>query len=270
VTGVQTCALPIYPEDKELQRLYRELAFFLRDLGTQYNKFDMNGIFATQYLTKDAFKLPGNINVDFRDACQNQTLLRLPPNQAQVMRLLQRSELQEMRALRTGFGFMGFATGDIIRMAAGYISPDDIKAVSSMVPPAPRVGGLFPGWSAGDTGGRSSGLVVPAGAINRVPQKNTQDLEKGPFMVEMGDGKSSLNGLVQSPPTTSNVPPFVPRDGKDKLVSPDRWDDLVFWYGKLGSVGKALDKMGITNSRYEKHASYILEVRGYKLRKEAN
>jgi hypothetical protein len=136
------------PEDKELQKFYRRLALFMRDLGTAYNKFDMNGIFATQYLTKDAFKLPGGFNIDFRDACQNQTLLRLPPNQAQVMRLLQREELREMRTLRQGFGFMGFATGDIIRMASGNITKQDIENIAPMVPPAPKLSKQFTGWVA--------------------------------------------------------------------------------------------------------------------------
>ena len=136
------------PDDKELQKFYRRLALFMRDLGTAYNKFDMNGIFATQYLTKDAFKLPGGFNIDFRDACQNQTLLRLPPNQAQVMRLLQREELREMRTLRQGFGFMGFATGDIIRMCSGNITKQDIESIASMVPPAPQITRQFTGWAA--------------------------------------------------------------------------------------------------------------------------
>jgi hypothetical protein len=134
------------PEDKELQKFYRRLALFMRDLGTAYNKFEMNGIFATQYLTKDAFKLPGGFSIDFRDACQNQTLLRLPPNQAQVMRLLQREELKEMRTLRQGFGFMGFATGDVIRMCSGNITKQDIESIAALVPPAPRIGSQFTGW----------------------------------------------------------------------------------------------------------------------------
>lgn len=252
------------PDDKELQKFYKRLALFMRDLGTAYNKFGMDGIFATQYLTKDAFKLPGGFNIDFRDACQNQTLLRLPPNQAQVMRLLQRSELQEMRTLRQGFGFMGFATGDIIRMAAGYISPDDIKAVASLVPPAPRVGAQFSGWSAsGTVGRRASGLVVPSEYVNGASQRNTGELENGAFSVPGGVPNSDMSGLVvPSEPTPDDAPTFEPKNG-DKLVPDNQHDDLSYWYGRVNNIRKACEKIGLSH-RYERHASYILEQRGHK------
>ncbi len=122
--------------DKEIIALYRDLAFFMRDLGTQYNKFGMNGIFASQYITKDAFKLPGG-NIDFRDGCQNQTLLRLPPNQAQAMRLIDKADLPGIRKLAPGHGYMGFASGDIIRMASGNVTREDIEYVAGLAAPSP-------------------------------------------------------------------------------------------------------------------------------------
>jgi hypothetical protein len=36
------------PQNKAIQQLFRHLALFMRDLGTQYNKFEVNGIFASQ------------------------------------------------------------------------------------------------------------------------------------------------------------------------------------------------------------------------------
>jgi hypothetical protein len=139
------------PDDKEIQALYRDLTVFMRALGTEYNKFALNGIFASQYVTKDAFKLPGNVNVDFRDGCQNQTLLRLPANQAQAMRLLDRAELRGVRQLGPGHGYMGFYDGSIIRMAAGNVDPADMQMAGSMVKAAPgnktqfAVGGIESG-----------------------------------------------------------------------------------------------------------------------------
>jgi hypothetical protein len=121
------------PGNKAIQQLYRHLALFMRDLGTQYNKFDVNGIFASQYVTKDAFRLPGGGNVDFRDGCQSQGLLRLPPNQAQAMRLLPSGELRGMRALPTGHGYLGFSSGDVIRMAFGNVTTQDIEQIGRMI-----------------------------------------------------------------------------------------------------------------------------------------
>jgi hypothetical protein len=121
------------PGNKAIQQLYRHLALFMRDLGTQYNKFGVNGIFASQYVTKDAFRLPGGGNVDFRDGCQSQGLLRLPPNQAQAMRLLPGGELRGMRALPTGHGYLGFSSGDVIRMAFGNVTAQDIEQIGRMM-----------------------------------------------------------------------------------------------------------------------------------------
>jgi hypothetical protein len=125
------------PDDKEYQQLFIGLARFMRSLGTEYNKFGLNGIFASQYVTKDAFKLPGNVNIDFRDACQNQTLLRLPPNQAAAMRLLDRAELRGVRQLKQGHGYMGFYDGGVIRMASGNVSLLDIQMAGQIVQASP-------------------------------------------------------------------------------------------------------------------------------------
>jgi hypothetical protein len=73
-------------QNKEVISFYRDFALFLRDLGTQYAKWHVSGILASQYVTKDAFSLPGG-KIDFRDGCHNQIILRLPPNQAQALRL---------------------------------------------------------------------------------------------------------------------------------------------------------------------------------------
>jgi hypothetical protein len=272
-----------HPEDKELQKLYRDLAFFMRDLGTQYNKYDVNGIFATQYLTKEAFKLPGNQNVDFRDACQNQTLLRLPPNQAQVMRLLQRDELREMRALRQGFGFMGFATGDIIRMAASNITLEDIKYIASLVPAAPTTGNQFTGWSAPrasqtvESNGANLG-TVGAGPISRasgyptvpetppgIPHKSHLD---GAFTRTTGELENPVKPLIEQSGRIPDASPFGPGDMQ---FTDEQVTEFIKLFKGLRNRKECLRRMrnprsasgyGLSN-RYDKHAMLIIEQ--YKL-----
>jgi hypothetical protein len=119
-------------DNKEIHALYRDLCLFMRDLGTQYAKFLMAGIFASQYATKDAFKLPG-MSIDFRDGCHNQTILRMPPNQAQAMRLLQREELREVRSLPPGQGYMGLYTGEIMRMGIGDVEVSALQEAGRML-----------------------------------------------------------------------------------------------------------------------------------------
>lgn len=233
-----------HPEDKELQKLYRDLAFFMRDLGTQYNKYDVNGIFATQYLTKDAFKLPGNYNVDFRDACQNQTLLRLPPNQAQVMRLLQRDELREMRALRQGFGFMGFATGDIIRMAASNITLEDIEHIASLVPAAPTVGKQFTGWNA-DMGRSQAAKVV----------------ESDTHKTEHSRSQNSVNQPVDSVGESPDVRPMFP------MLNDIQAAQFKAMYPKIGSIDGCLDNIEGCNHRHRQHARMLIEQFGLKAKR---
>ncbi len=46
-------------QNKEVIALYRDFALFLRDLGTQYAKWQVSGVLASQYVTKEAFALPG-------------------------------------------------------------------------------------------------------------------------------------------------------------------------------------------------------------------
>ncbi len=58
---------------------------------------------------------------------------------------------------------------------------------------------------------------------------------------------------------------YIPR-GDDKFLPENLHDDLQYWYRKVGNVNDALAKMGITNSRYRRHAAYVLEQCGLKRR----
>jgi hypothetical protein len=256
--------------NKEILALYRELAFFMRDLGTQYNKFDINGIFASQYITKDAFKLPGG-NIDFRDGCQNQTLLRLPPNQAQAMRLIDKKDLPGIRLLPPGHGFMGFACGDIIRMASGNVTRQDIEYVAQLTAPSPsrKTQYTVPGTGHGraSSGTRRDMLVEPMGHEFRDAHRTLYDDDVAAFQegraLSAGRPQNTVSAVVESVPP---CPAFVPQ-GDDKLVPDALHDELAHWYPIAKSVRGALQKVGITNNRYTRHASYLLEQRGLKARK---
>ena len=56
---------------------------------------------------------------------------------------------------------------------------------------------------------------------------------------------------------------FLPT-GDDKILPDDRHDELAFWYRKNGNVNDALAAMGITNSRYRRHAAYLVAQMGLK------
>jgi hypothetical protein len=247
------------PEDKEIQALYRDLAFFMRDMGTQYNKYDVNGIFATQYLTKNAFKLPRGLDVDFRDACQNQTLLRLPPNQAQVMRLLQREELREMRALRPGFGFMGFATGDIIRMAAGNILKEDIEQIAPLVLPAPPVHHFSPGW-----GEREHPKLRVVEGSRTVLEAENPEFSHTHHSVQNVPGGRQGEPVVRAERGSEPVQnEFVPVSPSDKMLSELQQQILVAHYRSGEHDVKALLRaQGLGIGTYYHHACYVLDSLG--------
>ena len=119
-------------QNKEVIAFYRDFALFLRDLGTQYGKWLVAGAFASQYVTKDAFTLPGG-KIDFRDGCHNQTILRLPPNQAQALRLLEPEVLRRVRSLPPGQGYMGLFTGELLHMGIGDVTVSDVQEVGKLV-----------------------------------------------------------------------------------------------------------------------------------------
>ncbi len=56
---------------------------------------------------------------------------------------------------------------------------------------------------------------------------------------------------------------FLPT-GDDKILPEDRYDELAFWYRKKGTVNDALAAMNITNSRYRRHAAYLVAQMGLK------
>jgi hypothetical protein len=116
------------------------------------------------------------------------------------------------------------------------------------------------------------GRVVPSEEQKRDTQRITGSLVNSDFLagrdVSAGVPKSDTNGPVEAVTGIPTSPDgdFIPQ-GDDKFVPDELWPDLAYWYGKVGNARKALEKMGMTNSRYTRHASYILESQGFKSKK---
>lgn len=79
----------------------------------------------------------------------------------------------------------------------------------------------------------------------------------------LGRPQTRLNEPVEAVEGHTDTSEFIPLKD-DKYLPADQWEDLFYFYGKLGNVRAALLKMGITNSRYSRHASFLLEQRGMK------
>jgi hypothetical protein len=206
------------PGNKAIQQLYRHLALFMRDLGTQYNKFNVNGIFASQYVTKDAFRLPGGGNVDFRDGCQSQGLLRLPPNQAQAMRLLPGGELRGMRALPTGHGYLGFSSGDVIRMAFGNVTAQDIEQIGHMMTPVSHGRQFAFPYGAG----QQASYAPHESHSTTLPLDTKQTAPVSPYGNSGNDTETPVETAPEARPTRiidDVFPAFVGTDPPSTLVS---------------------------------------------------
>jgi hypothetical protein len=244
------------PANKAIQQLYRHLALFMRDLGTQYNKFDVNGIFASQYVTKDAFRLPGGGHVDFRDGCQSQGLLRLPPNQAQAMRLLPSHELRGMRALPTGHGYLGFSNGDVIRMAFGTVTTQDIEQIGRMLAPPPLSTRQF----------ATSTQPEPISTRSNPAVQN--DFERTAQPLNRRSFPYPSEVVTGTPQEAMNQPEEPVQQGtakvqrvKPKQFTPEQEMEFMGRYCKVGDIKKCLGAMGLGIGTYYDCAAHVVERR---------
>ena len=242
------------PGNKAIQQLYRHLALFMRDLGTQYNKFGVNGIFASQYVTKDAFRLPGGGNVDFRDGCQSQGLLRLPPNQAQAMRLLPSAELRGMRALPTGHGYLGFSSGDVIRMAFGNVTTQDIEQIGHMLASSPLstrqfATGTFPE----PAGTRSNPTVAGDSERTAKPTYLIPDLSE----VATGTPQEGMN----QPEEPVQLGTAKVHRVKPKQFTSEQEMEFMQRYSEVPDIKKCLGAMGLGIGSYYACAAQVVERR---------
>ncbi len=252
-------------DNRDIQQLYRELALFMRDLGAQYNKFGMNGLFASQYVTKDAFKLPGG-NVDFRDACQSQGLLRLPPNQAQAMRMLTPAELAGMRKLAPGHGYMAFSGGDIIRMACGNVTRQDMEDVARMIDP-PKLSRQFsPGARVVPSEPRWCPAFEPAPPILQSTMKAGASMP-GQTDRQTGALQNRCDPPVEpaSPSTREHLEGTEGTTRVKKRFTPAQELAFINLYSDTPNIRKCLSTMHLSQGDYQAYASQVVEQR--KLRK---
>ncbi|MBO0777245.1 MAG: hypothetical protein J2P37_00255 [Ktedonobacteraceae bacterium] len=241
-------------ENPEIRALYRDLALFMRDLGTQYNKFGINGIFASQYVTKDAFRLPG-ASIDFRDGCQSQTLLRLPANQAQAMRLLDKDELKGIRQLPPGHGYMGFFTGDIIRMAAGNVTLQDLELAGRMLHAVPTARRYTPGTDMEPGGtrlntGRTRVIEEDFRTTESVPAagRNTGELENT-FTPVVEPVEQGTEGVPEVPGTARQPKEFTNEQALEFMRK----------YAKEKSIKRTLMAMHLSYGDYQACASRLVQ-----------
>ncbi len=119
--------------DKRIKNLYLGLALFMQSIGTQTAKFGMTGLFGSQFVTKDELG-----EVEIRDACMSQLLLRLHPTQAQAMRILGKSAIQQIPRLDKGHGFLMLSNSfEPMRVAAGNVTQEDLALLASQLSSAP-------------------------------------------------------------------------------------------------------------------------------------
>lgn len=119
--------------NKEVKRLYLALALFMQSLGMQTAKFGMTGLYGSQFVTKEALG-----EIDFRDACMSQLILRLPPIQARAMGILGPDAVKTVPKLEKGHGYLMLSDApEPLRVASGNVTPADLAQLAAMSPPSP-------------------------------------------------------------------------------------------------------------------------------------
>ena len=119
--------------DKQLRQVYLNLALFMQSLGIQTAKFGMTGLFASQFATKEHLG-----EIDFRDACMSQLIMRLHPTQAQAMRILGPSAVREIPKFRPGHGFLLLSDAtEVRRVVSGNVTAQDLAYLANLLPPSP-------------------------------------------------------------------------------------------------------------------------------------
>ncbi len=121
-------------QEKLIRQLYTDLAVFMQSIGTQTAKFGMTGLFASQFATKDALG-----EIDFRDSCMSQFIMRLHPIQAQAMRILGKDRVNAIPKFPKGHGFLllSDSTSEPLRVAAGNVTMQDLTVFAGQLPPSP-------------------------------------------------------------------------------------------------------------------------------------
>ena len=143
--------------DPHIKQLYRNLALFMQSLGIQTAKFGITGLFASQFATKEALG-----EIDFRDACMSQLIMRLHPTQAQAMRILGPEAVRDIPKFLPGHGFLLLSDAtEVRRVATSNVAIEDLERLARLLPPSPlqakvAKAGLKPGRNR-----LESGSIIP-------------------------------------------------------------------------------------------------------------
>lgn len=122
-------------QDKAIRQLYLELAMFMQSMGIATAKYGMTGLYASQMATKESLG-----EVDFRDACMSQLVMRLAPNQAQAMRILGKERVNAIPKFSKGHGYLLLAdSGDVLHVASGNVTQQDLTVFANQLPASPLV-----------------------------------------------------------------------------------------------------------------------------------
>ena len=168
--------------DKRIRQLYLELALFMQSLGIQTAKFGMTGLFASQFATKEALG-----EIDFRDACMSQLIMRLHPTQAQAMRILGPEAVREIPKFPKGHGFLLLADAtEVRRVATHNVEALDLEHLARLLPPSPLKAKVT----------RSGRSQVESGAI--IPIRS--EVEAPDFDEETSAKPTRNQGRTQFPP----------------------------------------------------------------------
>ena len=122
-------------QSKEIKQLYLSLALFMQSIGTQTAKFGITGLFASQFATKEQLG-----EIEIRDACMSQFIMRLHPTQAQAMRVLGREVIRDIPKLPKGHGYLMLSdSSEARRVASGNVTGGDLITAATLLPPSPLV-----------------------------------------------------------------------------------------------------------------------------------
>jgi len=124
-----------HSSDKNIRQLYLDLALFMQSLGIQTAKYGITGLFASQFATKEQLG-----EIDFRDACMSQLIMRLHPTQAQAMRVLGKEAVREIPKFPKGHGYLLLSdSSETRRVAAGNVTQADLTTLARVLPPSPLI-----------------------------------------------------------------------------------------------------------------------------------
>lgn len=253
----------------DVRRVYFNFAVFLLEMSTQYAKFGISGILASQYVTKADFKVKyKGHEVDCRDGCINQTTFRLPGNQASALGRIDSRVKPFIPDLKTGFGYMALPGRGTIRMASGNLVAGDLELIAPTIRDNRK---YHSHHFAMQEAPRRNWRVTPSGSLRGTSTISTQEDDDTPFAAECEDesvdadehvlhpyGKP-LGGISQRYPGATQEAPACYK----KVFTPEQEIRFVMLYQEHQSIERCLREMKIGND-YRGYASDLVRRQNLK------